>query len=254
VLWTSFVPSFLASIVECVEALTIVLVVGVTINWKSSLLGAAVAFALLAALIAVFGAAVVVLVPISVLRIVIGSILILFGLQWLLKAVLRYSGLKAIHDEAAIYDRAQRAIADQAAMKKPGLNGFGFLTSFKAVLLEGLEVAFIVVSFGTSVAGSDSGKAGGFMAASLGALLAAIIVACAGLIARRPLTKIPENTLKYAVGIVIESFGIFWAGEGLGLDWAIGDLTILVLAAFFIAGSALLIALTRSSHGEERAA
>lgn len=249
-MWSSFIPSFLASIVECVEALTIVLVVGVTINWKSSLWGAFSAFLVLTGLIALFGTAVVVFVPLSILRLIIGSILLLFGLQWLLKAVLRYSGLKAVHDEEAIFKREQKVVADHGTKVTNSINGFGFATSFKAVLLEGLEVAFIVVSFGTSIAGSEAEKAGGFLAASLGALLAAIVVTLAGFIAKKPLTKIPENTLKYAVGIMIASFGTFWAGEGLGVTWLFGDLSILILAALYLGGTALLIAISRSSHSK----
>jgi uncharacterized membrane protein len=242
----------LASVVECVEALTIVLVVGVTINWKSSLWGAAAAFGVLALLVAIFGAAVVVFVPLWALRLVIGSILLLFGLQWLSKSVLRYSGLKSLHDEAAIYQRAQNHLAGLAPKAKDRFNGFGFATSFKAVLLEGLEVVFIVVSFGTSVAGSESEKLNGFLAASLGAFLAAVLVALAGLIARQPLTRIPENTLKYAVGLMIVSFGTFWAGEGLGIEWKWGDLTILVLAGVYLVASGSLILLVRSKRAEGR--
>lgn len=246
-LWTSFVPSFLASIVEFVEALTIVLVIGVTINWRSSLWGAITALGALAILIATFGAALVTFVPLGVLRLVIGLILVLFGLQWLLKAVLRYSGLKALHDEAAIFEREQREVA---AMKISGsqqsINGFGFATCFKAVLLEGLEVAFIVVSFGTSVAGSEAEKTSGLLMASLGASLAALVVIVAGILLRHPLTKIPENTLKYVVGILLSSFGTFWAGEGLGVDWRLGDLTILLLALLYFVASATLVFLSRT--------
>jgi uncharacterized membrane protein len=246
-LWTSFVPSFLASIVEFVEALTIVLVIGVTINWRSSLWGAITALGALAILIATFGAALVTFVPLGVLRLVIGLILVLFGLQWLLKAVLRYSGLKALHDEAAISEREQREVA---AMKISGsqqsINGFGFATCFKAVLLEGLEVAFIVVSFGTSVAGSEAEKTSGLLMASLGASLAALVVIVAGILLRHPLTKIPENTLKYVVGILLSSFGTFWAGEGLGVDWRLGDLTILLLALLYFVASATLVFLSRT--------
>jgi uncharacterized membrane protein len=246
-LWTSFVPSFLASIVEFVEALTIVLVIGVTINWRSSLWGAITALGALAILIATFGAALVTFVPLGVLRLVIGLILVLFGLQWLLKAVLRYSGLKALHDEAAIFEREQREVA---AMKISGsqqsINGFGFATCFKAVLLEGLEVAFIVVSFGTSVAGSEAEKTSGLLMASLGASLAALVVIVAGILLRHPLTKIFENTLKYVVGILLSSFGTFWAGEGLGVDWRLGDLTILLLALLYFVASATLVFLSRT--------
>jgi len=237
-IWSSILPSFLASIVEFVEALTIVLVVGVTINWKSSLLGAAVALLTLGALVAIFGSTLVLYVPIEVLRLVIGIILVLFGLQWLKKALLRYSGLKALHDEAAIYEEEMRELKARGDIDPGKFNGFGFLTSYKSVLLEGLEVAFIVITFGATAA---TNKAGGIWAATVGALLAFLVVVILGCAVRSPLTKIPENTLKFTVGIMLVTFGTFWAGEGLGIEWPFADLFLPVLVAFYLIFSAIIV-------------
>jgi uncharacterized membrane protein len=237
-IWSSILPAFFASMVEFVEALTIVLVVGVTINWKSSLLGAAAATLSLAVLIAIFGSTLVLFIPIQTLRLVIGIILVLFGMQWLKKAVLRYSGLKEFHDEGAIYEKRLhelKAIGDISIGK---FNGFGFLTSFKSVLLEGLEVAFIVITFGAT---TGTNKAQGLYTASMGALLAFLVVVILGFTIRGPLTKIPENTLKFIVAIMLVTFGCFWAGEGLGIQWPMSDMFLFVLAAFFIMVSALTI-------------
>ncbi|MDR3585572.1 MAG: hypothetical protein P4L59_09630 [Desulfosporosinus sp.] len=236
--WSSILPSFLASMVEFVEALTIVLVVGVTINWKSSLLGASAAALTLAVLVAAFGSTLVLFIPIEVLRLAIGLILILFGLQWLKKALLRYSGLKAMHDEAAIYEEEMRELRAHGKIDPGKFNGFGFLTSYKSVLLEGLEVAFIVITFG-STASTD--KFSGIWTASVGASLALLIVVILGLVIRGPLTKIPENALKFSVGIMLVTFGTFWAGEGLGIQWPYADLFLFVLITFFLALSASIV-------------
>ncbi|MHB8756936.1 MAG: COG4280 domain-containing protein [Bacillota bacterium] len=236
--WSSVLPSFLASTVEFVEALTIVLVVGVTINWKSSLLGAGAAVLALAALVAVFGSTLVLFIPISVLRLVIGIVLILFGLQWLKKSLLRYSGLKAMHDEAAIYEDRMRELKESGEIDPGQFSGLGFVTSFKSVLLEGLEVAFIVITFGATAA---TGEASGLWAAALGALLAFLVVVGLGLAIRAPLTRIPENTLKFITGIMLVSFGTFWGGEGLGIEWPLADLFLLILIGFFLLLSALIV-------------
>ena len=237
-IWSSILPSFLASMVEFVEALTIVLVVGVTINWKSSLLGAGAAALTLAVLVAAFGSTLVLFIPIEVLRQVIGIILILFGLQWLKKALLRYSGLKALHDEAAIYEERLRELRAHGGAEAGTFNGFGFLTSYKSVLLEGLEVAFIVITFGSTV---SADKLGGIWPAAVGALLALIIVVFLGLSVRGPLTRIPENALKFIVGIMLVTFGTFWTGEGLGVQWPYADWFIFVLIVFYLMLSVSLI-------------
>jgi len=229
--WSCILPSFLASMVEFVEALTIVLVVGVTINWKSSLLGVGAAMLTLTALIIAFGSTLVLFIPIEVLRLVIGIILILFGMQWLKKAVLRYSGLKALHDEAAIYEEKLHGLIEHGDIDPSKFNTFGFLIAFKSVLLEGLEVVFIVITFGAT---ASADKVQGIWMASIGVLMAFIVVVVLGSAIRKPLTKIPENTLKYIVGIMLVSFGTFWSGEGLGIQWPFADLFLVVLIAFFL--------------------
>jgi uncharacterized membrane protein len=244
--WSSAISAFLASVVEFVEALTIVLVVGVTINWKSALAGTGAAFLTLVGLVAVFGTALVAFIPIEVLRLIVGIILVLFGLKWLKKAVLRYSGLKALHDEEAIYEENLRAMKARGETLPDKIDGFGFVTAYKSVLLEGLEVAFIVITFGTSAASSEQEKTPALLAAAVGALLAGIIVVLAGVLIRGPLTKVPENTLKFIVGIMLTSFGIFWAGEGLGIEWPLQDAFLLFIIGVNLLVSAALVAWLRS--------
>ncbi|MCL2461870.1 MAG: hypothetical protein FWF44_04330 [Defluviitaleaceae bacterium] len=230
--WHSILPAFFASVVEFVEALTIVLAVGVTINWKSSLTGAAVASVVLAVLVAVFGTALVKYIPLEILRLVIGTILILFGLQWLRKSVLRYGGLKSLHDEEAIYQREVAALKERGeANADTRFNKFGFLTAFKSVLLEGMEVIFIVITFGSTAADD---KMSGFLSAAFGALCAFVLVAGVGAAIHKPLARIPENTLKFFVGIMLAAFGTFWAGEGFGVNWPLSDVFIIILAAIYI--------------------
>ena len=210
--WAIATAAFLASAVEFVEAFTIVLVVGITINWRSSLLGAFAAAATLAVIIATLGVALVKWVPINDFRLVVGIILILFGLKWLKKAILRYSGLKALHDEEAIFEETMAEIRARGETIAPRFQPFGVALSYKSVLLEGLEVAFIVITFGSSVT-STSGN--GIASAAIGATIAGILVIAAGAIIRAPLTRVPENTLKFIVGIMLTSFGTFWAAEGV---------------------------------------
>ncbi|HEX2911495.1 MAG TPA: hypothetical protein VH186_11865 [Chloroflexia bacterium] len=251
--WSSAVSAFLASLVEFVEALTIVLVVGVTINWKSALSGTAAAVATLAGLIAVFGTALVAFIPIDALRLVVGVILVLFGLKWLKKAVLRYSGLKALHDEEAIYEEEMRAMKARGESLPGKINGFGFATAFKSVLLEGLEVAFIVITLGTSAARTNEEKVPALLAATVGALLAGVLVVVAGVLVRGPLTRVPENTLKFIVGIMLTSFGTFWAGEGLGVSWPLEDAFLVVLALTYLLYSGVLVGWLRSTKNRSTA-
>jgi len=230
---SSFLPSFLASIVEFVEALTVVLAIGVSINWKSSLWGAGAASVVLAVLIGAFGTSLVVLVPLEVLRVVVGLLLVLFGLQWLRKALLRAAGVKALHDEAEIYQRQLGAAQAQAGDRRV-FSPFGFITSFKSVLLEGLEVAFIVITFGATV-----GQHRGLGSAILGAAAAFVLVLVVGFVVRKPLTRVPENALKFFVGLMLVSFGVFWAGEGLGVEWPGADWFLLALIATGLVFSAV---------------
>jgi uncharacterized membrane protein len=237
--WAIASAAFLASAVEFVEALTIVLVVGVTINWRSSLVGAFAAAATLAVIVGTLGVAIVQFVPINVLRLVVGIILILFGLKWLKKAILRYSGLKALHDEEAIFEEKMAEIRARGGMIEQRLHPFGVALSYKAVLLEGLEVAFIVITFGSTI--SSTANANGILSAALGAAVAGILVILAGWLVKAPLAKVPENTLKFIVGIMLTSFGTFWAAEGFGYNWPLSDLFIPILAAIYLVASFLLV-------------
>ena len=243
--WAVLIASFLASAVEFVEAFTIVLVVGVTINWRSSLVGALAAVVTLALIVATLGVAIVRYVPIDILRLVVGIILILFGLKWLKKAILRYSGRKAIHDEEAIFEETRAELRARGEEIEPRLEPFGIALSYKAVLLEGLEVAFIVITFGSSSATNACNNTCGIGSAALGAALAGILVILAGVIIRAPLTKVPENTLKFIVGIMLTSFGTFWGGEGFGVSWPLSDAFIPVLAALYLLASFILVMILR---------
>ena len=218
-----FLTTFVASAVEAVEALTIVLAVGVVRGWRSTLIGVGAASIVLAAIVAVLGPALR-LIPIGTLRFVVGALLLAFGLQWLRKAILRASGYKPLHDEAAAFARESEGAesASRAAPKR--LDWYSFTVAFKGVLLEGLEVTFIVVTFG-----STQGRLG--LAAAAGAA-AVVLVVAVGLVVRGPLERVPENTLKFVVGVLLTSFGIFWGGEGAGVEWPGGDVAILGVIAF----------------------
>jgi len=224
--------AFLASAVEMVEALTIVLGVGIVRGWRSTLIGVAAATIVLAALVAALGPALRV-VPIGTLRLIVGALLLAFGLQWLRKAVLRAGGAMAQRDEAVAFRREQEEAAAAAPEERAGLDWYAFTVSFKGVLLEGLEVVFIVISFG-----SAQGKLG---LAAAGAAAAVVIVVLAGVLVRGPLERVPENTLKYAVGLLLTSFGCFWAAEGAGVDWPGDELSLPVLIAFMWVVSFVLV-------------
>ncbi|MDQ6795194.1 MAG: hypothetical protein M3067_10340 [Chloroflexota bacterium] len=222
-------PAFLASLVEFVEALTIVLAVGVTRQWRSTLIGVVAAVAVLVVLIGVFGSALVLLVPIGVLRVVVGGFLVIYGLQWLVKAILRAAGAKSKHDEAAIYQAEIAAMREEPPVPTAGMDWISFTVAFKGVLLEGLEVAFIVVTFGAS--------AGQLGPAALGAAVAGILVLGVGVAVHRPLARVPENGLKFVVGLMLTTFGTFWAGEGVGVEWVASDGTLVALLVIFTVGS-----------------
>jgi uncharacterized membrane protein len=228
--------AFLASAVEMVEALTIVLGVGIVRGWRSTLIGAGAAVLVLAALVAALGPALR-LVPIGTLRFIVGALLLTFGLQWLRKAILRSSGYKALHDEDEAFREERERAAAAGQEQKAGLDWYSFTVAFKGVLLEGLEVVFIVISFG-----SAQGRLG---LAAAGAGAAAVLVLAAGLIARGPLERVPENTIKFAVGLLLTSFGCFWAAEGAGIDWPGDELSLLAVIAFFGVVSFLLVRVLR---------
>jgi len=228
--------SFLASAVEMVEALTIVLACGVTRGWRSSLIGVAVALVALTAIVAILGPALT-SVPIDALRLIVGAILLIFGLQWLRKAILRAGGVQALRNEAALYQKGLEAGRTQGKEVKAGLDWYAFTLCFKGVLLEGLEVAFIVVTFGAA--------AHQVPLAAVGAAAALIIVLIAGVAVHAPLSRVPENTLKFAVGLLLSSFGTFWAAEGAGADWPGSDAAILGILAVYSAASYLLVTALR---------
>jgi uncharacterized membrane protein len=228
--------AFLASAVEFVEALTIVLASGITRGWRSSLIGLAAATVALAVIVAVLGPALT-LIPIDVLRLVVGGLLLAFGLQWLRKAILRASGYKPLHDEDAIFARETAAARSAASEERAGLDWYGFTLSFKGVLLEGLEVAFIVLTFG-----STQGSIG---LAALGAAIALALVVVVGVFVRTPLTRVPENTMKFAVGVMLTTFGTFWAVEGAGAHWPGDDASLPVVLVFVIVLSLASVALLR---------
>ncbi|MBK5218486.1 MAG: TMEM165/GDT1 family protein [Thermoleophilia bacterium] len=225
-----FASVFLACAVEAVEAFTIVLAVGSTRKWSSTLLGVACATVALAVLIAALGPALTVL-PLEVLRVVVGGLLLVFGLQWLRKAILRAGGAKALHDETAAFEHETDA-ARRTALEK-GLDSYSFAISFKAVLLEGLEVAFIVLTFG---ANQDD-----VPLAALAAALAVVAVLAVGLVARAPLARVPENAMKFVVGVLLTTFGLFWGAEGAGAAWPGGDAALPVLALVIFAASWLIV-------------
>jgi uncharacterized membrane protein len=228
--------AFLASAVEMVEALTIVLAVGVTRGWRSAGWGVAAAVGGLILIVAGLGPALANL-PIDSLRLVVGTVLLVFGLQWLRKAVLRAGGVKALHDEEAVYE-AEVALL-QADGERRGHDWYAFTVAFKGVFLEGLEVAFIVVTFG--------GTQKNVGLAALGAIAALVVVLVAGTIVHAPLTRVPENTLKFGVGVMLTAFGIFWSAEGAGITWPGADLSLLGLVAFVVALSFGLVAFLRKT-------
>jgi uncharacterized membrane protein len=228
------VSVFLACAVEAVEALTILLAVGTTRSWSSTLSGAAGATALLAALVAGLGPALTSL-PIDVLRVAVGGLLLVFGLQWLRKAILRAAGLKALHDEAATFE--QEAQAARSAGRPVGFDPYSFTVAFKGVLLEGLEVAFIVLTFGANQHRIPL--------AALAAAAAIVCVAAVGVAVRAPLARAPENAMKFAVGVMLTSFGTFWGAEGAGASWPGGDAALLVIIPALLALSFGFVAVIR---------
>jgi uncharacterized membrane protein len=223
--------AFLASSVEMVEALTIVLAVGVTRGWRPAMIGVGAACATLAVLVAALGPALT-QIPLSALRVFVGAVLLVFGLQWLRKAILRAGGVRALHDEDAIYAR-EVALSGEQERAATGMDWYGFTLSFKGVLLEGLEVVLIVVSFGST---------GGHLGlAAAGAAAALLVVGGVGALVHRPLSRVPENSMKFVVGIMLTSFGVFWGGEGVGVSWPGSDLALLGVIGFFALVALVLV-------------
>jgi uncharacterized membrane protein len=233
---------FAACVVEMVEALTIVLAVGTTRGWRSVAAGSAAALCALALLVGILGPAITHL-PISVLRVVVGGLLLVFGLQWLRKAILRAGGVLALHDEGAVYEKeraAAQAGSPGTAGGRSGVDWYGFSVAGKGVFLEGLEVVFIVVTFGAA-----QGRLG---VAVLAALAALLVVAAAGLLVHRPLRRVPENALKFGVGVLLSAFGMFWSTEGVGVHWPAGDAFVIVLVAVVLGMSLALSAGLRAQR------
>jgi uncharacterized membrane protein len=231
-------PALLASLVEFVEALTIVLAVGVTRGWRASLSGAGAAGVVLVALVLGFGPALSRLNP-DYFKAAVGSLLLLFGLRWLRKALLRYAGVLPLRDEREKYANSEAKF--RLLPRVAGFDWAATAVSFKATMLEGLEVVFIVLALG-----AKGGRA--LEAAALGAVLALMAVVAVGFAVRAPLSRVPENTLKFVVGGMLCSFGTFWAGEGLGVAWPAGDVSILVLLAATAIASGLAIKALRAAN------
>ena len=244
---TAVLAAFLASLVEFVEALTIVLAVGTVRGWRSSLIGTAAGVVFLTLLVLLFGPALQ-HIPLTTLQFVVGVLLLLFGMRWLRKAILRAAGVIGLHDETAIYAKETAMLSTQSPLPAreggadpersegegpgEGLDTFAIATSFKAVSLEGLEVIFIVIA---------TGVGGMLIPASIGAAAAGGLVVIVGIIVRHPLSRVPENTLKFAVGVLLSAFGVFWIGEGLHFPWLGEDLALIALLAGFLAVSAIAI-------------
>jgi uncharacterized membrane protein len=210
---------FLACVVEAVEALTIVLAVGFTRSWRSTFIGVGAALVVLGGVTAALGPALTTL-PLNVLRVAVGGLLLVFGLQWLRKAILRASGLKALHDERGIFE-TERSSAHHAGELGPGVDAYSFTIAFKGVFLEGLEVVFIVLTFGANQHHI------GLAAAAAGVAVGVVVLA--GIAIRAPLARVPENTMKFGVGVMLTSFGTFWGAEGAGARWPGSDAALLVL-------------------------
>jgi Ca2+/H+ antiporter, TMEM165/GDT1 family len=220
--------AFLASLVEAVEALTIVLAAGMLRGWRAAIVGTAAALVVLACIVIALGP-LLDRIPIDGLKLVIGTLLLLFGVGWLRKAVLRAAGIIPLHDQNASFVTETANLRDAVTPRRAGFDWFGGVIAFKAVLLEGLEVVFIVIAVG-------AGR-GLLLPASLGAMAACIVVLAIGTIVLRPLARVPENTLKFAVGVILSAFGVFWTGQGLGIAWPGEDLMVLFFgAAFLLAG------------------
>lgn len=226
-------PAFAASAVEFVEATTIVLAVAVTRGWRAPLVGALFAAATLAVVIALLGVTLVTVVPEDVLKGVVGTLLLLFGMRWLRKAILRFARIVALHDEEVIYQREVAALRAEG-LRRSAWDWVGTAVAYKAVLLEGTEVAFIVIAFG-------AGGGGALRSAVVGAIAAGIVVIAVGSALRQPLTMVPENWLKFGVGALLSTFGVFWFSEALGVEWPAGDASLLLILAVFLAASWLAI-------------
>jgi uncharacterized membrane protein len=241
--YASMAAAFTGSLVEAVEAFTIVYAVGTVRGWRSALFGALLGFGTLVATAALFGQAIAGL-PIHVLQVVIGTLLLLFGVRWLRKAILREAGVIALHDEDIAFARETQAIRSSSAGAPNRLDTLATLTAFKAVMLEGIEVIVIVIGVGA--------PGNTLASASVGAVAACLLVAVVGALIHRPLSRVPENTLKFVVGLLVCSFGLFWFGEGIGIVWPYADAAIVGLLAGLIVLSRTAVSLTGRAATELR--
>ena len=232
----SMLAAFLASTVEFVEALTIILAVGSVRGWRDALAGTAVALAVLLLLVGVLGTTLA-RVPLTIMQVTVGALLLLFGLRWLRKAILRAAGVIPLPDETAAFDRQTKAMQHHGPAS--GWDRIAFGATFQITMLEGTEVVFIVIAVG-------AGGTGLLLPASIGALAALVLVALLGLVIHRPLARVPENALKFMVGVLLSAFGTFWMGEGIGAPWPKQDWSILFLIAGFLAAALLAVPLCRS--------
>jgi uncharacterized membrane protein len=248
-LGTTLIAAFLASLVECVEALTVVLAVGSVRGWRSALVGCAAALAVLAAIVALLGPALT-RIPLHLIQLIVGALILLFGLRWLRKAILRSAGLIPLHDETAAFAKnaaAMRSPQPTTLGRPQAFDRLAFATAFNITMLEGTEVVFIVIALG-------AGGAGLLLPASLGAAAALLVVIALGLALHRPLARVPENTLKFIVGVLLSAFGTFWVAEGSGLLWpglnlTNSDLAIPCLMAAYLVIALCLVPLCRASSG-----
>lgn len=235
--WPTVLAAFLASIVEFVEALTVVLAVGTVRGWRGALIGTGGALATLLAIVVILGPALT-LISLYIVQLVVGGLLLLFGMRWLRKAILRSAGVIALHDEEVAFAQETELLRRQGRAG-PGWDTVAIATSFKITMLEGLEVIFIVIAVG-------AGGVGLLIPASIGAVAALLLVVALGIVVHKPLSTVPENTLKFAVGVLLSGFGTFWVGEGIGLSWPGEDWSILGLTLGFLVFALIAVPLCRS--------
>jgi uncharacterized membrane protein len=239
----SILVAFLAATVEFVEALTIVLAVGIVRGWRPALLGSGLGIVFLFVLVLIFGP-LLTTIPLHILQLAIGVLLLLFGMRWLRKAILRAAGIIPLHDETAAFAKETQLLKAAGTIQAGLTDPIAVLTTFKAVVIEGLEVVFIVIGIGA--------VSGQLIPASIGALTAGIFVIGLGLVLHRPLARIPENTLKFSVGVLISAFGVFWFGEGLSFTWPGKDLSILLIAAFFLIAAVGCVSVARYQQAKKQ--
>ena len=234
----TILAAFLASSVEFVEALTVILAVGSVRGWRDALAGTAAALVLLLLIVAVLGSALT-RVPLDAIQLAVGTLLLLFGMRWLRKAILRAAGIIPLHDEAAAYAKEVKTMRGHGAAS--GWDAVAFLAAFQITMLEGTEVVFIVIGVG-------AGGAGLILPASLGAIAALLLVAVLGLLLHRPLSQVPENSLKFVVGVLLSAFGTFWVGEGIGIEWPGVDWSIIALVAAFLGLALMTVPFCRNAR------